>query len=63
MCNNVAINDEDNLMRDACVGCFQQASTSNNNQPNLNELRNCAENYLAGTRYEECTNQIDVSRD
>ncbi|XP_044257114.1 uncharacterized protein LOC123006590 [Tribolium madens] len=61
MCNNVAINDEDNLMRDACVGCFQQASTSNNNQPSLTDLMNCGDNYLAGTRYEDCSSQIDAN--
>ncbi|KAJ3640116.1 hypothetical protein Zmor_003432 [Zophobas morio] len=61
MCNNVALNAEDDVVRDACIGCFQQASTANNNQPSLTDLRDCAENYLSDTRYEECSAQIDTN--
>lgn len=60
MCTNIA-NEDESTLADACVGCFTLASRSNNNQPSLNRLVDCASLYLTDTRYDDCAGIIEVS--
>lgn len=47
--------------QNACVGCFTIASRSNNNQPSLSDLNNCANTYFVDTRYDGCVSSLNVS--
>ncbi|KAJ8945649.1 hypothetical protein NQ314_009184, partial [Rhamnusium bicolor] len=58
MCANIA-NAGESTLGDACVGCFTLASRSNNNQPSINSLAECANLYVTDTRYSECVDITD----
>ncbi|CAH0562163.1 unnamed protein product [Brassicogethes aeneus] len=58
MCQNIALAEETNELRDNCINCFTTASRANNNQPRITEIADCAELYLTDTRYDRCVLEI-----
>ncbi|XP_049826563.1 uncharacterized protein LOC109596379 isoform X2 [Aethina tumida] len=62
MCQNIA-SDDDNAESGACSRCFRSSSRSNNNQPSIGGLEDCAVTYLTDTRYNDCVdNIVDASQ-
>nr|XP_022915246.1 uncharacterized protein LOC111425456 [Onthophagus taurus] len=54
MCTNIA-NGTNTTLRDACIGCFQSATTTTS-QPSIASIIACANIYASNTNYSSCFN-------